>query len=170
MQTLRLDWRLEAGLQAVQGAGGAGGSGGFTGVNGEIDATVDGIVVLVGGRGLAGVLLPPPGGVIVHVVDEGQAGGGVFYPKFGLRHEVVDGCSGIWFLQAFVEGAAERVHNTDLSRGERGEREEGDVRDAAAVEDDVGGSLGMRQGNKKKKKKRSLSLEGEVLEEKRGRR
>lgn len=116
------------------------------------------------------MLLPPPGGVIVHVVDEGQAGGGVFYPKFGLRHEVVDGCSGIWFLQAFVEGAAERVHNTDLSRGERGEREEGDVRDAAAVEDDVGGSLGMRQGNKKKKKKRSLSLEGEVLEVKRGRR
>lgn len=84
---------LEAGLQAVKGAGGAGGSRRFTGVDGQVDAAVDGVVVLVGRRGLAGELAPPAGGVIVRVVDEGDAGRGVLYPKLGVRHEVVDGRS-----------------------------------------------------------------------------
>lgn len=39
---------LEAGLQAVKGAGGAGGGRRFTGVDGQVDAAVDSIVVLVG--------------------------------------------------------------------------------------------------------------------------
>lgn len=106
---------LEAGLQAVKGAGGAGGGRRFTGVDGQVDAAVDGVVVLVGRRGLAGELAPPAGGVFVRVVDEGDAGRGVLYPKLGVRHEVVDGRSGVGLLQAFVEGATERVDNSDLS-------------------------------------------------------
>lgn len=115
-------WGLEAGLQAVKGAGGAGGSRRFTGVDGQVDAAVDGVVVLVGRRRLAGELALPAGGVVVRVVDEGDAGRGVVYPELGVRHEVVDGRSGVGFLQAFVEGATERVHNSDLScrRGGRG--------------------------------------------------
>lgn len=88
-----LGWGLEAGLQAVKGAGGAGGSRRFTGVDGQVDAAVDGVVVLVGRRGLAGELAPPAGGVVVRVVDEGDAGRGVLYPKLRVRHEVVDGRS-----------------------------------------------------------------------------
>lgn len=72
-------------------ARGAGGSSGFTGIDGQIDATVDGVVILVWGRGLAGVFPPPPSGIIVCVIDEGDAGCGVFYPKLGVCHEVVDG-------------------------------------------------------------------------------
>lgn len=126
---------LEAGLQAVKGAGGAGGGRRFTGVDGQVDAAVDGVVVLVGRRGLAGELAPPAGGVFVRVVDEGDAGRGVLYPKLGVRHEVVDGRSGVGLLQAFVEGATERVDNSDLScrrgggAGEGGEK--GTVRGGA---------------------------------------
>lgn len=130
----------------MKGAGGAGGGRRFTGVDGQVDAAVDGVVVLVGRRGLAGELAPPAGGVFVRVVDEGDAGRGVLYPKLGVRHEVVDGRSGVGLLQAFVEGATERVDNSDLScrrggagRGEGGEKstvrggaqrgEEGTLRD-----------------------------------------
>lgn len=91
MTATRLPSVLEAGLQAVKRACWAGGSSGFTGIDGEIDATVNGVVILVGGRGLAGVLSPPPGGIVVRVVDERDAGGGVVYPKLGVSHEVVDG-------------------------------------------------------------------------------
>lgn len=118
---------LETGLQAVKGAGGAGGRSRFTGVDGQVDAAVDGVVVLVGRRGLAGELGPPAAGVVVRVVDERDAGRGVLYPKLGVRHEVVDGRSGVGLLQAFIEGATERVDNSDLScrgggRGGRGGR------------------------------------------------
>lgn len=94
-------------------ASGAGGGGRFTGVDGEIDATVDGVVIFVGGCGLAGVL-PPPGRIIVRVVDEWDVGRGVFYPKLRVGHEVVDGRPGVWFFQAFIERAAECIHNADL--------------------------------------------------------
>lgn len=94
---------------------GAGRSSWFTGINGEIDAAVDGIVILVGGWGLTGVFSPPPGRIIVCVIDKGDAGRGVFYPKLWVGHEVVDGWSGVWFFQAFIEGATECIHNADLS-------------------------------------------------------
>lgn len=52
---------LEAGLQAVERAGGAGGGGRFTDVDGKVDATINGVVVLVRRRRLAGVLRLPSG-------------------------------------------------------------------------------------------------------------
>lgn len=118
---LRLALGLEAGLQAVKRACWAGGSSWFTGIDGEIDATVNGVVILVGGWGLAGVLPPPPGGIVVRVVNERDAGGGVVYPKLGVSHEVVDGWSWVWLFQAFIEGATERIHHADLP-WEKGER------------------------------------------------
>lgn len=121
----RLVLGLEAGLQAVKRACWAGGSSWFTGIDGEIDATVNGVVILVGGRGLAGVLAPPPGGIVVRVVNERDAGGGVVYPKLGVSHEVVDGWSWVWFFQAFIEGATECIHHADLPwrKGERAQWE-----------------------------------------------
>lgn len=123
-------WGLEAGLQAVKRACRAGGGSWFTGIDGEVDATVNGVVILVGRGGLAGVFPPPPGGIVVRVVDERDAGGGVVYPKLGVRHEVVDGWSRVWFFQAFVEGATERIHDADLPWGESRE---------SAMRDDVTG-------------------------------
>lgn len=52
--------------------------------------------------------------VVVGVVYKREVGGGVLYPKLGMRHEVVDGGSGFGFFQAFVEGATKSVHDTDL--------------------------------------------------------
>lgn len=139
-------WRrgLEAGLQAVKRACWAGGCSWFTGIDGEVDATVNGIVILVGGRGLAGVLPPPPGGIVVRVVDERDAGGGVVYPKLGVSHEVVDGWSRVWFFQAFIEGATERIHHADLPWGE-GERARWETASQERVEglDGEGESLAL---------------------------
>lgn len=114
MLGLRSGQGLEASLQAVQRAGRAGGGGGFTDVNSEVDTTVNGVVVLVRRRGLAGVLCPPPGGIIVRVIDEGDTRCGVVYPKLRVCHEVVYRCSGVRFFQAFVEGATECIYNSDL--------------------------------------------------------
>lgn len=110
----RLASGLEAGLQAVQRTGGAGGSGGFAEVDGEVDAAVDGVVVLVGGRGLTGVLPHLPSRIVVCVIDERDAGGGVVYPKLWVGHEVVYRCSGVLLFKAFVKGATECIHNSDL--------------------------------------------------------
>lgn len=105
---------LEAGLQAVQRTGGAGGSGGFTDVDGEIDAAVDGVVVLVRRRGLAGVLPPSASGIIVRVVNEGNTGCGVINSKLGMRHKIMNRCFRVRFFQAFVEGTTECIHNSNL--------------------------------------------------------
>lgn len=105
---------LEAGLQAVEWTGRAWGASRFTDVDGKVDATINGIVVLVGWRGLAGVFGPPPGRIIVRVINEGDAWRGVIYPKLRVRHEVVYGCSGVRFFQAFIEGATECIHNSNL--------------------------------------------------------
>lgn len=75
----------------MQRTGRAGGSGRFTDVDGEVDAAVNGVVVLVRRRGLARVLPPPPGRIIVCVINERDIGCGVFYPKLRVCHEVVDG-------------------------------------------------------------------------------
>ena len=109
-------WGLDGGLQTVQGASRTGGGSGFTGVGGQVDATVDGVVVLVGRGRLAGVL--PARRVLLHVcvVDEGDVGRGVLYPKLGVRHEVVDGGSGFGLFQSFIKGAAECIHDTDLDK------------------------------------------------------
>lgn len=98
----------------MQRTGGAGGSGGFTDVDCEVDAAVDGVVVLVRGRGLTGVLPRLPSRIVVRVVDERDAGCGVVYPKLWVGHEVVYGCSGVLFFKAFVKGATECIHNSDL--------------------------------------------------------
>lgn len=87
---LSLGSGLEAGLQAVQRTGGAGGSGRFTDVDGEIDAAVDGVVVLVWRRGLAGVLPPSAGRIIVRVINEGDTGRGVINSKLRMRHKIVN--------------------------------------------------------------------------------
>lgn len=94
-------------------APGNGGRGRFTRVDSQIDTAVDGVVVLVGRRGLTGVL---PGGLVVHVdvVYERNVGRRVLYSKLRVTHEIVDGGSGFGFFQAFVERATKCVHDTYL--------------------------------------------------------
>ena len=45
----------------MQGGGRARGGGRFARIDGEVNATVYGVVIFVGGRGLTGKLPPPPG-------------------------------------------------------------------------------------------------------------
>lgn len=106
----------------MQGGGGAGGRGRFTCVDGEVDATVYGVVVLVGRRWLTGEFHPPPGRFFVRVFDERDVGSGVVYPKLRMCHEVVDGRAGIGFFQAFVQGATESIHDTDLGKRKRAQQ------------------------------------------------
>lgn len=100
-------------LQAMERAPGDGGRCRFTRVGSQIDAAVDGVVVLVGRRGLSGVL---PGGLVVHVgvVYERNVGRRVLYSKLRVSHEIVDGGSGFGFFQAFVERATKCVHDAYL--------------------------------------------------------
>lgn len=100
-------------LQTMKRAPGTGGSGRFTRVGRQVYTAIDGVVVLVGRRGLTGVL---PGRLVVNVgvVYERNVRCGVLYSKLGMSHEIVDGGSGIGFFQAFVERATKCVHNTDL--------------------------------------------------------
>lgn len=92
-------------------APGDGGCGRFTRVDSQIDTAIDGVVVLVGRRGLSRVL---PGGLVVGVVYERNVGRRVLYSKLRMSHEIVDGGSGVGFFQAFVERATKRVHDTYL--------------------------------------------------------
>lgn len=98
----------------MEGASGAGGGGRFARVGGEVYATVDGVVVLVGRRGLTEGQVLPGLVVDVSVVYEGDVGRGVFYSKLRMAHEIVNGGSGFWFFQAFIERATKCIHNTDL--------------------------------------------------------
>lgn len=79
----------------------------------QVDATVYGVVVLVGGRGWGG---PQALLVLIHVcvIDEWDVVGVVIDQKLGRRHEVMDGGLGFWFLQAFIERATECFHHPDL--------------------------------------------------------
>lgn len=45
----------------------------------------------------------------------------VLYPKFGVGHEVVNGCSRLGLLQPLIEGdgAAECIHHPDLEEARR---------------------------------------------------
>lgn len=84
------------------------------------------------GRGRCGRDVAGAGGVAlggsvvlrVGVVYEGNMGLRVLYPKFGVGHEVVDGCSRLGLLQPLIEGdgAAECIHHPDLE-GRRTDRE-----------------------------------------------
>lgn len=104
---------LKGCFQTMEGASGTGGGSWFACVGGEVYATVNGVVVLVGGGGLTGQVLP---GLVVDVgvIYEGDVGCGVFYSKLRMGHEIVNGGSGFWFFQAFIERATKCIHNTDL--------------------------------------------------------
>lgn len=109
---MEISW-LKRCLQTMKRAPGTGGSSRFTRVGCQVYTAIDGVVVLVGRRGLAGVL---PGRLVVNVdvVYKRNVRCGVLYSKLWMSHEIVDGGSGFGFFQAFVERATKCVHNTYL--------------------------------------------------------
>lgn len=98
----------------------------LAGIGAQVDAAVDGVVVLVGGLRGASPEAPSRGGLAllhVRIVDEGDVMDVVVDQELGRRHEVMDGGLRVRLLQPFVEGATERFHYADLQGGPRGRRE-----------------------------------------------
>lgn len=97
----------------------------LAGIGAQVDAAINGVVVLVGGLRGAGPEAPSRGGLAllhVRVVDEGDVVDVVVDQELGRRHEVMDGGLRVRLLQPFVEGATERFHYADL-QGEAGREE-----------------------------------------------
>lgn len=101
--------RSNRGLQAVEGAPGLG----------EAELAVHGVVVPVEGRGApqaapTSLLESVRLGLVLGAVKEWCPRLVLLQDELWVSHEVMDGASGFGFLEAFVEGATERIHHFDL--------------------------------------------------------
>lgn len=105
--------RSNRGLQAVEGAPGLG----------EAELAVHGVVVPVEGRGApqaapTSLLESVRLGLVFGAVKEWCPRLVFLQDELWVSHEVMDGASGFGFLEAFVEGATERIHHFDCPQEE----------------------------------------------------